>query len=52
MREAGAPLIADAGVFDVYAMTPTGTSRARSVRWYDNNEEDSYYHSLAPYCGP
>jgi hypothetical protein len=54
-RDAGGPrllILDNTGTFDVYQVTPTGTSRARSVRWYHNNEEDSHYNSLAPYCGP
>ncbi len=54
-RDAGGPrllVVDNVGVFDVYTVAPTGTTRSRSVRWYDNNEEDSHYHSMAPYCGP
>ncbi|MCE9574142.1 MAG: hypothetical protein K8W52_13430 [Deltaproteobacteria bacterium] len=54
-RDAGGPrllVLDNVGTFDVYTVAPTGTTRARSVRWYDNNEEDSHYHSMAPYCGP
>jgi hypothetical protein len=44
-------VLEDAGVFEVYAVGATAR-RAVFKRWFDANEEDGNYRSMAPYCGP
>jgi hypothetical protein len=53
-RDAGGPRMAvldDVGEFSVFNVS-AAPALARHVVWFDKNEEDANWRSLAPYCGP